>query len=123
MIPLVGISQVDLVKDKDTMVCYTREENRKIALIMLDEERYRTLYSIADNITKELQNKIKVIETKASLVEDLVKNNQEMIAYQDSLIYDVDRKLKQEKKKNKRLKYIKAGSIILNGILIVLLFI
>ena len=45
MMKLSGTSQVKYIVNKDTCVCYTLEENRKIALEFINEDKYKELYT------------------------------------------------------------------------------
>jgi hypothetical protein len=123
MIPLLSISQVDLVRKNDTVVCYTKEENRKIALIMVREEKYRALYNANEVLITNLNSKINAINYKISYMDTLLLSKESLIHYQDSTINKAYLDLGKERKNSKRLKTIITGSVILNGVLIILLFI
>lgn len=54
MIPLVGISQQRYIIDSDTLVSYTLEENRSIALVFLEGDEYKEFYINAKNVMDEM---------------------------------------------------------------------
>ena len=121
MIPSQGISQQKFIISGDTIIGYTPNENRKIALLFLDGEHYEKLYfnsneiiSYKDSIIETLygtiefkDNIIKIYNTTLDKLNDENINNQEA--------------LQQEKIKRKRNAKIATTSGALNIVLIIIL--
>jgi CRISPR/Cas system-associated endonuclease Cas3-HD len=115
------ISQEKLKIGNDTVVCYTLEENRHIALLILEADKYRDLYDnctnlnlIKDSIMKEDKVVIKelngLVDKQQSLLNDINVNYKDLIVKNQKL-----------DKKYKKTRNVLIGSGVVNILLLILL--
>lgn len=64
MTALPAISQTRYTTKTDTLTCYTNEENRTIAIIMLEGERDRALLENCDSMVQVYDDQIKTLKEK-----------------------------------------------------------
>jgi len=87
MIPLLSISQVKFIISSDTLVGYTFNENRQIALIFKEGEYYKELNSINNGLIKSKDTVIDAykmqLATSNSLNSDQQKRLQELLTLAD----------------------------------------
>ena len=105
MIPFSAISQKRYKIDGDTVIVFTPKETRKLAIKLLEGEKYEKLYLTASEIQR---------------VQDSVISFQSYhIAIRDSLLVLLHQeRYLAERKKKRRNGWIAAGSIALNAVLI-----
>jgi hypothetical protein len=73
MIALQATSQVRLKVDNSIYTCYTDEENRKIAVIMLKGERDSVALSLCNRTAILFRAEVKALNAKADIAEQSVK--------------------------------------------------
>lgn len=107
-------SQVKYILNKDTFVCYTQQENRDIAVIMLKGERDKSSLTNCTDYVTAIESTFNILNTEVhkadSIAKQLIKDKQEI---QDNY--------NKELKDNKRNKFIMYGSVGLNILLILIL--
>jgi hypothetical protein len=113
---------------RDTLIAYTPNENRKIALIMLHEEELNILYNRQLDITQSLTDELFLYVKTDSVSRAVIDIQEDMIAASDSTISDLndvviryEAEVKEKKSKIKQLRSWVVGSIGLNVLLVVLL--
>ena len=120
MIPFFAISQKRYKIDGDTVIVFTPKETRKLAIKLLEGEKYEKLYLNANEIQR-LQDSVISYQSYHIAIRDsllvvsinsLDTLNIKLIDYQECFI--------NERKKKRRNGWIAAGSIALNAILIFL---
>jgi len=79
MIPLLSISQVKFIISNDTLVGYTFNENRQIALVFKEGEYYKELSSINDGLVKSKDNIIDTYKLQLGVSNDLTNSQQKRL--------------------------------------------
>ncbi len=120
----------EVVINGDTLVIITLDDAREINQTYLDAEYYEV---VSDSLGKKIiiqnariKNDSLIISNKSFQIDNLnetIFNNSQIIDRQKSDLEDTDDELKKEKGKNKSLKKIAKGSVILNVIFIIVAFI
>lgn len=119
MIPYSAISQRRYKIDGDTVIVFTPTETRKLAIKLLEGEKYEKLYLNAQELQKSSDSIISFQSYNIAIRDSLL-----VISFNtnDSLNYklnDYQSQLKEERKKKRRNAWIAGGSIALNVLLIV----
>lgn len=119
MIPYSAISQRKYKIDGDTVIVFTPTETRKLAIKLLEGEKYEKLYLNAQELQKSSDSIISFQSYNIAIRDSLL-----VISFNtnDSLNYklnDYQSQLKEERKKKRRNAWIAGGSIALNVLLIV----
>lgn len=119
MIPYFAISQRRYKIDGDTVIVFTPTETRKLAIKLLEGEKYEKLYLNAQELQKSSDSIISFQSYNIAIRDSLL-----VISFNtnDSLNYklnDYQSQLKEERKKKRRNAWIAGGSIALNILLIV----
>lgn len=104
MTALTVISQTNLKINNDTLTCYTKEENRKIALIMIEGERDKELLNttnqaidIKDSIISLQNNRIITLDTiisKQSVILNDINDNYKLIVKENDKLIKTNKKTK-----------------------------
>ena len=114
MIVLVGTSQQKYIINTDTLVCYTQDENREIAVTFVEGERDKELF---DNC--ELT--VDVLNQKITLLNGVIKVKDQSIIDLQTHYNQVTTIAKDADKVNRKLKFQLVVSKVLIGTLTVLL--
>ena len=121
MIASLDIYAKRLTVTKDTVVTYTLEENRKIAIIFKEGEYYR---SLSKNLESIIHVKDSIIDNQNYSIYTLTnKSNMQASSIKrlETLNSDIVKDLKRYMRKSKNLICISAASISLNILLLLLL--
>lgn len=118
MIPYFAISQKRYKIDGDTVIVFTPNETRKLAIKLLEGEKYEKLYINAQELQKNTDSIISFQSYNIAIRDSLLvisfnttdSLNNKMIEYKNQLF--------EEKKKKRRNGWIAGGSIALNVLLI-----
>lgn len=118
MIPYYAISQRRYKIDGDTVIVFTPIETRKLAIKLLEGEKYEKLYLNAQELQKSSDSIISFQSYNIAIRDSLL-----VVSFNtnDSLNYklnDYQSQLKEERKKKRRNAWIAGGSIALNILLI-----
>lgn len=119
MIPYSAISQRRYKIDGDTVIVFTPTETRKLAIKLLEGEKYEKLYLNAQELQKSSDSIISFQSYNIAIRDSLL-----VVSFNtnDSLNYklnDYQNQLKEERKKKRRNAWIAGGSIALNILLII----
>lgn len=110
-------SQVKYIIDGDTVVYYTLKENRKIAILLLDRDKYKNLDITNSELINEQTIKLKKYEEYYEL---LVEKNDKLSLINDTIIL-TNKKLEKNVEKYKARNNIKSGAIFLSSIINIIL--
>lgn len=118
MIPFSAISQKRYKIDGDTVIVFTPKETRKLAIKLLEGEKYEKLYLTASEIQRVQDSVISFQSYHIAIRDSLLvvsfgaldSLNSKLINYQERYLI--------ERKKKRRNGWIAAGSIVLNAVLI-----
>lgn len=118
MIPFSAISQKRYKIDGDTVIVFTPKETRKLAIKLLEGEKYEKLYLTANEIQR-LQDSVIFYQSYHIAIRDslLVVSINSLDTLNTKLIDYQERYLTEHKKK-RRNGWIAAGSVVLNIVLI-----
>lgn len=118
MIPFSAISQKRYKIDGDTVIVFTPKETRKLAIKLLEGEKYEKLYLTANEIQR-LQDSIISYQSYHIAIRDslLVVSINSLDTLNTKLI-DYQERYLTERKKKRRNGWIAAGSVVLNIVLI-----
>lgn len=119
MIPLSSISQRRYRIDGDTVIIFTPKETRKLAIKLLDGEKYEKLYLTADEIRRVQDSIIRYQKYHIAIRDSLLVVS---LNHSDSIhtaLIDYEERFANERKKKRRNGWIAAGSIVLNAVLII----
>lgn len=119
MIPYSAISQRRYKIDGDTVIVFTPTETRKLAIKLLEGEKYEKLYINAKELQKHKDSIISFQSYNIAIRDSLL-----VVSFNtnDSLNYklnDYQNQLKEERKKKRHNAWIAVGSIALNVLLII----
>lgn len=119
MIPYFAISQRRYKIDRDTVIVFTPTETRKLAIKLLEGEKYEKLYLNVQELQKSSDSIISFQSYNIAIRDSLL-----VVSFNtnDSLNYklnDYQNQLKEERKKKRRNAWIAGGSIALNILLII----
>lgn len=110
MIALPAISQKRYIIGNDTCTCYTNEENRTIAIIMVEGDRDHELLQNRDSLVTILSLKCSALESKnntsTKMIDKLVNYNRMYAVKVDSLTTEVH-------KTNRKVKLVSGIAIVL----------
>lgn len=124
MIVSQGISQINYKVGNDTLVGYTKEENRKIATIFIEGERDKELLTNCNEIVTEYSNKeilykseiVELKQQKAYLQVDCNRYLSEV-----TRLSDLQKKTYDSKQNWKKATFISSGTALSLLLIIVLL--
>lgn len=118
MIPFSAISQKRYKIDGDTVIVFTPKETRKLAIKLLEGEKYEKLYLTANEIQR-LQDSVIFYQSYHIAIRDslLVVSINSLDTLNTKLI-DYQERYLTERKKKRRNGWIAAGSVVLNIVLI-----
>lgn len=118
MIPFFAISQKRYKIDGDTVIVFTPKETRKLAIKLLEGEKYEKLYLTANEIQR-LQDSVIFYQSYHIAIRDslLVVSINSLDTLNTKLV-DYQERYLTERKKKRRNGWIATGSVILNIILI-----
>lgn len=108
-------SQVKYIVNSDTLICYTKQENRNIAILFAKGDKYKNLHSIDSLILKEQNTLIDDYKLKVSL-------NDIKIGYltdENRTLYNKVGKLSNENKSLNSAKLFWQGGTVLMTLLFV----
>lgn len=119
MIPYFAISQKRYKINGDTVIVFTQNETRKLAIKLLEGEKYEKLYFTTSELQK-IQDSIISFQSYNIAIRDSLLvvsiNNADSL---NSKIIDYKDRFENERKKKRRNAWIAGGSIALNILLIV----
>lgn len=118
MIPFFAISQKRYKIDGDTVIVFTPKETRKLAIKLLEGEKYEKLYLTASEIQR-VQDSVISFQSYHIAIRDslLVVSINSLDTLNTKLINYQERYLTERKKKRCN-GWIAAGSVVLNIVLI-----
>lgn len=125
MIVLPCLSQITYQIDGNKVVCYTLDENRRIAIFLAQRDYYEQQYN---NQVEQIENYIKVVNSykgdsaiwnkiKVLYEDHLTKNSNKL----DSLAIVNQKQLNKINRKNNWIKGLSLTSIVSTGLLIILM--
>lgn len=119
MIPYSSISQVKYKIDGDTIIGFTPQQTRKLAIKLKEGEKYKNLYFTNEEIIKYKDSVIHTQNHTIRICDSLlVVHNSTLNDYNNKIIsYEDD--IKRERKKKRQWVWTAIGSIALNALLIV----
>ena len=118
MIPFSAISQKRYKIDGDTVIVFTPKETRKLAIKLLEGEKYEKLYLTASEIQKVQDSVISFQSYHIAIRDSLLVISFGGLDSLNSKLIDYQERYLAERKKKRRNGWIAAGSIALNAVLI-----
>lgn len=121
MIPFSAISQKRYKIDGDTVIVFTPKETRKLAIKLLEGEKYEKLYLTASEIQRVQDSVISFQSYHIAIRDSLLVVSFGGLDSLNSKLIDYQERYLVERKKKRRNCWIAAGSIALNAVLIFVL--
>ena len=118
MIPFSAISQKRYKIDGDTVIIFTPKETRKLAIKLLEGEKYEKLYLTANEIQRVQDSVISFQSYHIAIRDSLLVVSFGGLDSLNSKLIDYQERYLVERKKKRRNCWIAAGSIALNAVLI-----
>lgn len=118
MIPFSVISQKRYKIDGDTVIVFTPKETRKLAIKLLEGEKYEKLYLTASEIQRAQDSVISFQSYHIAIRDSLLVVSFGGLDSLNSKLIDYQERYLVEQKKKRRNGWIAAGSIALNAVLI-----
>lgn len=118
MIPFFAISQKRYKIDGDTVIVFTPKETRKLAIKLLEGEKYEKLYLTANEIQRLQDSVISYQSYHIAIRDSLLVVSINSLDTLNNKLVDYQERYLTERKKKRRNGWIATGSVILNIILI-----
>lgn len=118
MIPFSAISQKRYKINGDTVIVFTPKETRKLAIKLLEGEKYEKLYLTASEIQRVQDSVISFQSYHIAIRDSLLVVSFGGLDSLNSKLIDYQERYLVERKKKRRNGWIAAGSIALNAVLI-----
>ena len=118
MIPFSAISQKRYKIDGDTVIVFTPKETRKLAIKLLEGEKYEKLYLTANEIQRLQDSVISYQSYHISIRDSLLVVSINSLDTLNTKLIDYQERYLTERKKKRRNGWIAAGSVVLNIVLI-----
>lgn len=118
MIPFSAISQKRYKIDGDTVIVFTPKETRKLAIKLLEGEKYEKLYLTASEIQRVQDSVISFQSYHIAIRDSLLVVSINSLDTLNTKLVDYQERYLTERKKKRRNGWIATGSVILNIILI-----
>lgn len=118
MIPFSAISQKRYKIDGDTVIVFTPKETRKLAIKLLEGEKYEKLYLTANEIQRLQDSVISYQSYHIAIRDSLLVVSINSLDTLNTKLIDYQERYLTERKKKRRNGWIAAGSVILNIVLI-----
>lgn len=118
MIPFSAISQKRYKIDGDTVIVFTPKETRKLAIKLLEGEKYEKLYLTASEIQRVQDSVISFQSYHIAIRDSLLVVSFGGLDSLNNKLIDYQERYLAERKKKRRNGWIAAGSIALNAVLI-----
>lgn len=118
MIPFSAISQKRYKIDGDTIIVFTPKETRKLAIKLLEGEKYEKLYLTASEIQKIQDSVISFQSYHIAIRDSLLVVSINSLDTLNTKLIDYQERYLTERKKKRRNGWIAAGSVVLNIVLI-----
>lgn len=118
MIPFSAISQKRYKIDGDTVIVFTPKETRKLAIKLLEGEKYEKLYLTASEIQRVQDSVISFQSYHIAIRDSLLVVSFGGLDSLNNKLIDYQERYLAERKKKRRNGWIAAGSIALNVVLI-----
>ena len=119
MIPFVSISQKRYIIEGDTIIGFTPDETRRIAIKFVEGEKYEKLYLNEREISAAKDSIIFYKDYAISIRDSLLVINANHIDEANRSINDLQYNVEYERKAKRRNGWIAAGSFALNVLLII----
>lgn len=118
MIPFSAISQKRYKIDGDTVIVFTPKETRKLAIKLLEGEKYEKLYLTANEIQRLQDSVISFQSYHIAIRDSLLVISINSLDTLNTKLIDYQERYLTERKKKRRNGWIAAGSVVLNIVLI-----
>lgn len=118
MIPFSAISQKRYKIDGDTVIVFTPKETRKLAIKLLEGEKYEKLYLTANEIQRLQDSVISYQSYHIAIRDSLLIVSINSLDTLNTKLIDYQERYLTERKKKRRNGWIAAGSVVLNIVLI-----
>lgn len=118
MIPFSAISQKRYKIDGDTVIIFTPKETRKLAIKLLEGEKYEKLYLTASEIQRLQDSVISYQSYHIAIRDSLLVVSINSLDTLNTKLIDYQERYLTERKKKRRNGWIAAGSVVLNIVLI-----
>lgn len=118
MIPFSAISQKRYKINGDTVIVFTPKETRKLAIKLLEGEKYEKLYLTACEIQKVQDSVISFQSYHIAIRDSLLVVSINSLDTLNTKLIDYQERYLTERKKKRRNGWIAAGSVVLNIVLI-----
>lgn len=118
MIPFSAISQKRYKIDGDTVIVFTPKETRKLAIKLLEDEKYEKLYLTANEIQRLQDSVISYQSYHIAIRDSLLVVSINSLDTLNTKLIDYQKRYLIERKKKRRNGWIAAGSVVLNIVLI-----
>lgn len=118
MIPFSAISQKRYKIDGDTVIVFTPKETRKLAIKLLEGEKYEKLYLTANEIQRLQDSVISYQSYHIAIRDSLLVVSINSLDTLNIKLIDYQERYLTERKKKRRNGWIAAGSVVLNIVLI-----
>lgn len=118
MIPFSAISQKRYKIDGDTVIVFTPKETRKLAIKLLEGEKYEKLYLTASEIQRVQDSVISFQSYHIAIRDSLLVVSINSLDTLNTKLIDYQERYLTERKKKRRNGWITAGSVVLNIVLI-----
>ena len=118
MIPFSAISQKKYKIDGDTVIVFTPKETRKLAIKLLEGEKYEKLYLTANEIQRLQDSVISYQSYHIAIRDSLLVVSINSLDTLNTKLIDYQERYLTERKKKRRNGWIAAGSVVLNIVLI-----
>lgn len=118
MIPFSAISQKRYKIDGDTVIVFTPKETRKLAIKLLEGEKYEKLYLTANEIQRVQDSVISFQSYNIAIRDSLLVVSINSLDTLNTKLIDYQERYSTERKKKRRNGWIATGSVVLNIVLI-----
>lgn len=118
MIPFSAISQKRYKINGDTVIVFTPKETRKLAIKLLEGEKYEKLYLTANEIQRLQDSVISYQSYHIAIRDSLLVVSINSLDTLNTKLIDYQERYLTERKKKRRNGWIAAGSVVLNIVLI-----
>lgn len=118
MIPFSAISQKRYKIDGDTVIVFTPKETRKLAIKLLEGEKYEKLYLTANEIQRLQDSVISYQSYHIAIRDSLLVVSINSLDTLNTKLIDYQERYLTERKKKRRNGWVAAGSVVLNIVLI-----
>lgn len=109
MIPLHCISQVKFTLKSDTLIGYTFDENRRIAILLQEGDYYKSINTVNETILKSKDNIITTLKYQNQFSDSLIVQQNKRL---NELLILADKNVNRLNKLSKNVKFWRTTTLI-----------